>query len=142
MNFPVLEYESNPSATDLDMIKNGVLRAAEQAGMGPTLPFAFFLRDDERSIVGGAFGHTMYGMIYTDYLWVDPSYRNRGHATQILQAIENLGRSRGCTFATLLTLSWEALPLYLKLGYQIEFERRGFEHNAIMYYLRKDLSLA
>ena len=35
--------------------------------------------------------------------------------------------NRGCTFATVNTMDWEALPFYQKLGYEVECIRDGFE---------------
>ena len=35
-------------------------------------------------------------------------------------------------------MSWEALGFYQKVGFRIEFERHGFLHDSIFYFLRKD----
>ncbi len=37
------------------------------------------------------------------------------------------------------TMDFEALNFYKKLGYMVEFERRGFEKDSIMYFLCKNL---
>ena len=51
---------------------------------------------------------------------------------------EKFGRSKGCNFAAVNTMNWEALEFYKKLGYHIEFERHGFFKDSIFYFLRKD----
>lgn len=52
---------------------------------------------------------------------------------------EKIGRERLCTFAAVDTMDWEALPFYEKLGYSVEFVRKGFENESKMFMLRKNL---
>lgn len=52
---------------------------------------------------------------------------------------EKIARERKCTFATVNTMDWEALPFYQKLGYSIEFVREGYDKASKMYLLRKEL---
>lgn len=52
---------------------------------------------------------------------------------------EAVGKARLCTFATVHTMDWEALPFYLKLGYSVEFTRTGYQHYSKMFLLRKAL---
>lgn len=102
-------------------------------------PFRIYLRDSDRSVVGGASGITYYGCLYVDMLWVRESIRNRGFGKKIMNEAEKIARERKCTFATLNTMDWEALPFYQKLGYQIEFVREGYEKSSKMYMLKKEL---
>lgn len=37
-------------------------------------------------------------------------------------------------------MDWEALGFYQKLGFIIEFERRGFLKDSVFYFLRKKFS--
>ena len=76
--------------------------------------------------MGGCNGMIYYGCLYVDQLWVDESLRGQGYGTQLMQVAETLGKTRGCLFATVNTMDWEGLEFYKKLGYQIEFTRRGF----------------
>ena len=34
----------------------------------------------------------------------------------------------------------KAAAFYQKLGFKIEFERKGYAHDVVCYYLRKDLN--
>ena len=52
---------------------------------------------------------------------------------------EKIGYERRCTFSTVDTMDWEALPFYQKLGYSIEFVRKGFEKESKMYMLRNEV---
>lgn len=112
----------------------------------PTIPpeiskmesFAFLVKDREQ-IVAGAKGLSMYGSLYVEFLWVSASLRGQRIGTKLIEECEKLGRKRGCTFITLMTMDWEALPFYQKLNFEIEFVRQGFEKNSKMYVLRKNL---
>ena len=72
-------------------------------------------------------------------LWVSPELRHKGLGSKLIHECEKLGHERSCTFVSLTTMDWEALPFYQKLGYQIEFVRDGYEKNSKMYLLRKSL---
>jgi len=52
-------------------------------------------------------------------------------------ALARLLRANGRDFCHVQ--SWEALDFYKKLGFYIEFERKGFDKDSIFYFLRKNL---
>lgn len=105
----------------------------------PIKPFRLYIKDSNQSVVGGATGVTFYGCLYVDMLWVEESIRDQGFGKKIMEEAEKIARERKCTFATLNTMDWEALPFYQKLGYRIEFVREGYEKASKMYMLRKEL---
>ena len=113
--------------------------AKQQQGLDPLQFFAFFVRDKQNKIIGGCNGSTLHGGLYIDQLWVDESIRHQHYGTQLMQAAEQFGKEKGCTFATVNTMSWEAPEFYKKLGFEIEFVRHGFMHGATFYFLRKSL---
>lgn len=122
------------------ILLNGLSEASAKAkGMPPVEPFGFFLKDDSGQVVGGVMGARMFGSLHTDILWVDEKLRGQGWGTKLMAEAESLGRSSGCTFATVSTMDWEALSFYQRLGYTIEFTRSGYVHNSTMYLLRKSL---
>jgi len=100
----------------------------------------FFLRNDDGEIVGGALGNTWGLWLYVSDLWVDPSLRGKGYATKLMGAIEHLAIERGCANSYLDTFSFQARPLYEKLGYKLfgtlENHPKGHSH----YFLKKTLS--
>jgi ribosomal protein S18 acetylase RimI-like enzyme len=59
--------------------------------------------------------------------------------TKLMEAAQKLAKESGCNFMAVNTMDWEALDFYKKLGFYVEFERRGFDKNSIFYFLRKDL---
>jgi GNAT superfamily N-acetyltransferase len=134
-----LEYKI-PSPEEIETLSQG-LTSALPANMTPIDSFGFFLRGEKNVILGGASGFMLFGSIYTHILWVTDSLRGQGHGTDLMRAVEKLGREKNLPLATVNTFSFQALPFYLKLGYQVDFERPGYENGASNYYLSKKLSL-
>jgi GNAT superfamily N-acetyltransferase len=135
-----LIYQETATVEEESTLVDGINAEAHKTKqMGKMTPFAFFIKDEKGVILAGAKGVTYYGCLYIDSLWVNPLSRKKGWGSQLMQAAEKLGRERGCRFATLGTMDWEARPFYEKLGYQIEFIREGYDKNSKMYILRKSL---
>lgn len=81
----------------------------------------------------------MYGGLFVGQLWVKETLRGMGYGTQLMQKAEELAEKSGCNFIAVNTFDWEALDFYKKLGYYVEFERKGFDNNSTFYFLRKNL---
>jgi ribosomal protein S18 acetylase RimI-like enzyme len=136
-----ISYKEHATPEEETVLLEGLIAdAAKAKGMSPITPFAFIINDDNGKVLGGAKGATLYGCLYVDLLWIDPSLRKQGWGRKLMQEAENLGKKRKCTFATVNTMDWEALPFYQSLGYQIEYVGEGFEKNSKMYALRKSLT--
>jgi GNAT superfamily N-acetyltransferase len=132
--------EKNPTLDDLQILNDGIAKQAKQKKDMKQLDFfAFFIRDENGKIVGGCAGDNMYGCLYVGQLWIDESLRGKGYGTQLMQKAEALAKESGCNFMAVNTFDWEALDFYKKLGFFVEFERKGFDNDSIFYFLRKDL---
>lgn len=135
-----IHFESNPTQNDVQVLNNGIMEWAKQKkGMDQLEFFAFFIRDEAGKIVGGCAGSKMYGALYIDSLWVAEQLRGQGYGTQLMQSAEKLAKNNKCHFMTVNTMDWEALDFYKKLGFYVEFERKGYDKNSIFYFLRKNL---
>ena len=138
-HYPI-SYQEFATAEEENILFEGVVQAAATAKkMSRMRPFAFFIRDCHKTILAGVKGVSLYGCLYVDMLWVAPDIRHKGLGSELVNACEKLGLERNCTFVSLTTMDWEALPFYQKLGYEIEFIREGYEKNSKMYVLRKNL---
>ncbi len=60
----------------------------------------------------------------------------------MIEKSECLGKQKQCRFSTIKTMDWEALGFYQKLGYQVEFQRDGYEHYSTLYFLIKEFNNA
>lgn len=142
MNTPFysLSLELNPKQEDIQILGDGIIQyAKEQTEHQPMEFFAVFLRDHHQSILGGCSGTILYGCLYIDTLWVSPKLRSQGYGRQLMQKALEFGLAKHCSFATVNTMDWEALAFYQKLGFSIEFQRQGFAHGSVFYFLRKSL---
>lgn len=138
-----INYEENPNPDDVQMLGNAIMEnASQKKGMKELDFFAFLIRNEEGQIVGGCNGCNLYGCLFVDQIWVAERLRGKGYGTKLMQATESFGKKSGCNFMTVNTFDWEALNFYKKLGFYVEFERRGFDKNSIFYFLRKNLGEA
>jgi GNAT superfamily N-acetyltransferase len=137
----ILVRKNNVAASDCeDILFNGINDEAGKAkGLNPIDTFCFSIENNQKEILGGINGIIYYGCLYVDMLWVRSLLRGKGWGTKLMQEAENLGKKEGCSFSTVNTMDWEALPFYEKLGYTIEFTREGYQKNSKMYFLRKEL---
>ncbi len=139
---PYIIYQKHASLKEEAILINGIIEEAILAKqMSKICPFAFFMKNIEGKILGGIKGVSLYGCLYVDLLWVSSEYRHKGFGLSLVQAAEELGRQRHCTFSCLTTMDWEALPFYERQGYKVEFTRSGYEKNSKMHLLRKTLSI-
>ncbi|HFL2713443.1 TPA: GNAT family N-acetyltransferase [Legionella pneumophila] len=140
MNYQII-YEPNPKSEDIQILNDAIMEQAKvKKGMAQLDFFAFFIRDNEGNIIGGCAGDNMYGGLFVGQLWVHEKLRGRGYGTQLMHKAETLAKESHCNFIAVNTFDWEALGFYKKLGYYVEFERKGFNKNSIFYFLRKDLN--
>jgi GNAT superfamily N-acetyltransferase len=126
----------------METVNRGIQTHASAAiGLPEQMWFAanFFLRSEDGEILGGALGNTWGLWLYVSDVWVDPSLRGKGYATKLMTAIEQLAIERGCLHSYLDTFSFQARPLYEKLGYKVfgtlENHPKGHSH----YFLKKTL---
>lgn len=138
MNLSIQRSEENAPEVNAHLFQGINEQAVHRKGMEPIRTFGITLSDDKK-ILGGANGVSYYGCLYVDMLWIDDSLRNQGYGTKLMQEAEKIGIERGCTFATVNTMDWEALYFYKKLGYEIEFTRSGYKKDSQLFMLRKSL---
>jgi ribosomal protein S18 acetylase RimI-like enzyme len=136
------EFQEIPGEKESQALLDGIrVEASLKKGMIHSItPFGIFVKDVDSKILGGVEGVTYYGALYIDMLWVNEELRFQGIGTKLVQEAENIGKKRKCTFSTVNTMDWEALPFYKSLGYKVEFTRHGYEKQSQMYFLKKEFS--
>ena len=134
-----IDYFESPPPEDTALLSGGISQEAyEQKGLAPVEHFGFFVSNSKGERVGGINGFIYYGCLYIDQLYLHPSYRKQQLGSQLMYKAEELATSKGCSFATVNTMDWEAEEFYTKLGYYREFERKGYDQASTMIFLRKD----
>jgi ribosomal protein S18 acetylase RimI-like enzyme len=135
-----ISYTSDPKHEDIQVLYDGLkTHMIAKRDLKPISFYGYFIKDDDGNIVGGCNGCFLYGCLVVDTLWVAESLRGHGYGTKLMQEAERLGVDGECRFMTVNTMDWEALDFYKKLGFNIEFERTGFDKGSIFYFLRKEL---
>jgi GNAT superfamily N-acetyltransferase len=112
--------EAEPPKAWIEVVYRG-LRTHNTAATGivEIYPVGFLIKDAGGAILGGLFGGIWGGWLHVGSLWVEQMWRGRGYATELMAAAEKYAIGKGCVAAFLQTASYEARPLYEKLGYRV-----------------------
>lgn len=98
-----------------------------------------FIRDEKNLVIGGVIAKTYWEYLEIEWLWVHADHRDGGLGSKLMVAAETEAGGRGCKLAFLVTLRFQALGFYRKLGYS-EFGRlSGTTGRHDRYFLRKAL---
>jgi len=141
MTEPALELDEHPNPEDFRVILDGV-RAFNrvQTGNEPPRPVAYFLRAESGRIVGGVQGSLWGRSIHIDALWVDDSYRGRSFGSRLMKAMEDYAVAHDHPLAYLETASFQALPFYQGLGYEVFGKLPDISNGETLFFLMKELT--
>ncbi len=101
-----------------------------QDGFGPFPAFhAWVVEAENQEIVGFALVYFRYSTwkgttLYLEDLYVKPDFRRSGAASQLMQAIMEFGKAKGCKYLQWEVLEWNknALLFYEKWGARFDAE--------------------
>jgi len=115
-----ITLEEAPDPRDIQAVEGG-LSAYNRARVGADdyRRFALFLRAPDRAVVGGLLGDLYWGWLHVDILWVAEPLRRQGHGQALLAAAEQEAVRRGCRYAHLDTMGFQARPFYERHGYTL-----------------------
>lgn len=100
---------------------------------------AFSVTNEQNDIVAGLSGVTFGNWLHIERLWVSESLRGHGTGSALLDAAEAEARRRGCQFALLDTLEFQARPFYERHGYQVQWTQTQYPLLGEKYYMTKTL---
>ena len=103
-------------------------------------PVAFFVRNEAGEILGGLHGGIWGRWLYVKILWVAKPARGQGSGRKLMEAAEAYARERGCAGIHLETFSFQARPLYEKLGFEIFGEIENYPPGHTFFFMRKTLT--
>ncbi len=138
-----MRFTIEAAATPDDALRSAIaapLLAFNQAQAGPSghRTLALALRDDTGAVIGGLWGATGHGWLYTQMLVVPEPLRGLGVGTQLMQQAESLAIDRGCTQAWVDT-QFGARAFYERLGYALFGELPDYPAGFRRSFLRKTL---
>lgn len=135
-----IELDENPTPEGFRVILDGVRRFNRKVtGNERPRQVACFLRDEQNQIVGGVQGNLWGRSIHIDALWVDDDYRGQDFGSELMKTLEDYAATHGYPLAYLETASFQALPFYQGLGYQIFGELPEISEGHTLYFLQKEL---
>lgn len=102
-------------------------------------PLAIQIKNEDSKVVAGATARTFGDWLLLDTLWVGDDLRGQNLGSKILDAIEVAAKARGCIQCLLTTLNFQAMPFYLKHGYQIEWVQKNYPKTGCKYFMVKQL---
>ena len=130
----------NPDPGDVQLIEEGL--AAFNLLYAPPENYqrlVVALRAGDGALCGGIIGNTWWGWLRIDVLWIDEAVRGQDWGTRLLAAAEAEAIRRGCHHVFLDTMSFQALPFYLKRGYTIFGQLDDLPVGHARYFLQKQL---
>jgi ribosomal protein S18 acetylase RimI-like enzyme len=135
-----LTLQDTPDSSDVDFV-NERLKEYNRAIVGDDnhRKLVILLRDADDTIVGGLLGGTYWGWLHIDVLWIKDSLRRQGYGQTLLAAAEQEAIKRGCRYAHLDTMSFQALSFYEKQGYTIFGELDDLPVGHSRLFLKKEL---
>ena len=113
-----------------------------RAGPSGSRPLVVELRDADGAIVGGLWGATAYGWLFTQLLVVPERSRGQGLGRQLVSLAEAEAMERGCHAAWLDTFEFQARAFYERIGYSCFATLPDYPRGFSRYFMRKDLGQA
>jgi len=112
--------EPNASEADIAAVHAG-LREYNQPfiSLNDSGPLNIFLRDEHGKLAGGLLAGIIWGWLHVDILWLTEAARGQDYGTRMLDLAEQEAIRRGCHHASVDTMCFQALPFYLKRGYEV-----------------------
>lgn len=134
-------FDPDPSPAARNTVERGVdLHNVGVTNLPDYYPIAFLLKDRADEVVGGLLGDLWGGWLHVSYVWVARPLRQHGWARRLVREAERYAVRRGAHDAYLETFSFQARPLYEKLGYQVFAQLDDFPPGHSKYFLRKKLT--
>lgn len=119
------------------------LRAFNESMVGTASgrPLVITICDSDGEIIGGLWGSTGYGWLFTQLLVVPESLRGQHLGSKMLALAEAEALKRDCHGAWLDTFEFQARGFYEALGYECFGEIPDFPIGYKRFFMRKTLSV-
>lgn len=137
---PKIVMEDGPDQSVMGAVITGLTMYNASHADGDTPNYLVIsVRDDAGEVQGGLIGATYLGWLQIQAVWLADELRGQGHGSALMVAAEAEALRRNCPRVFLETLSFQALPFYEKLGYQIASKIPDFPPGGCRYALTKRL---
>jgi len=132
-----IQLDEQPSEEDLRYVLDSIRQYnLEVSGYAPPRRVAYFVRDDHGQIMGGVLGALWGKSMHIAALWVAEKERGKGQGSALMTELEEYAAAKGILLAYVETTSFQALPFYQGLGYQV-FGQLPIADDCELFFLRK-----
>lgn len=100
---------------------------------------AFEAKDNDE-FQGAVVAEKIFGQLHIKYLFVEEKYRKNGFGKQLMESALHYAKQQGCNFAFLETCSYQAPEFYKHLGFELEYENKGFQDGISLMLFKKRLT--
>jgi len=136
-----LALTNTPAPDDVRTVESGLESFNALHAPGDQYePLCVFLHDDADRLAGGLLGNTYWGWLSINIVWLREDTRGFGYGRRMIALAEAEALRRGCHYAHVDTIDFQALEFYLKLGYAIWGQLENLPPGHTRYYLKKTLS--
>jgi GNAT superfamily N-acetyltransferase len=140
MGEPKIVFDPYAGAAQRELVEEIINRRnVRLTGQDEWHPVAFFLKTDEGEILGGLLGQIWAQWLYIATLAVREPFRGRGYGTKLLARAEQYALESGCTNGWLSTFSFQARPLYERLGYRLFGTLEDYPKGHSLFFMTKRL---
>ena len=114
----IFEYviDNSPSASDDQIIRNGIVNFNSQTINEKATHFSVFAKDGNQ-IIGGALIWEHSDALYIDVLWCNENYRKKRIGTKIISMIDEIAINKRISKLFVDTYAFQAQAFYQKHGF-------------------------
>jgi GNAT superfamily N-acetyltransferase len=118
---PRVELTDTPAPEAFQQILTPLIRFNQETACDGTPRLLAVLVSDPQTgqVVGGLWGRTHWGYLYTDLLFLPEALRRNGLGTRLMRLAEEEAAKRGCHGAWVDTYDFQARGFYERLGYAV-----------------------
>lgn len=138
---PIVEaHTADPDPVDVSQIRDNLMEFNRRFAVDDHYqPLTIIARDPQNTLVGGLLGETYWGWLHISIVWIHGDLRGKGYGTLMLHQAEAEALRRGCHYAHLDTMDWQALDFYEKHGYSIFGVLENLPIGHSRYFMQKSL---
>ncbi len=114
---------------------------AEHWDASQRLPLGLKRFADNGELVAALAGRTFGNWLFVESFWLAKSVRGQGLGSAMLAEAERIAKHRGCCYALLDTLDFQARPFYERHGYQVQWTQQAYPFaDGAKYFMTKTLA--
>ena len=135
-----ISFEPHNEGQTQHVVDGVVNHNIAQTGQDAWFPVRYYLRGEGDTIMGGLLGRIWGQWLHINILWVAHAARGKGYAREMLTLAEAYARRRGCVGMHLETFSFQARPLYERLGFEVFGQIDDYPPGHTQFFLKKRLA--